>query len=212
MAERQVFISAGNLKLEALLDLAEGSAGVVVTHPHPLYGGDMENGVVEAIVRVYRSKGFSTLRFNFRGAGMSHGRYDEGRGEQEDVRSAIQFLTAQGKSRIDLAGYSFGAWVNALAVPVDPPLDGLVLVSPPVAFLNFSAVAFLEPLELVVAGSHDQFAPPERLRALLPTWNPSARLEVVDGADHFYGGYTEELETILANFLDGMRAMSAPRL
>ena len=212
MAERQVFISAGNLKLEALLDLAEGTAGVVVTHPHPLYGGDMENGVVESIVRVYRSKGYSTLRFNFRSAGMSHGRYDEGRGEQEDVRSAIQFLTSQGISRVDLAGYSFGAWVNALAVATDPPLNGLVLVSPPVAFLDFSAVGFLVSLKLVIAGSHDQFAPLERLRPLLPAWNPEARFEVVAGADHFYWGYTEELETILADFLNGRGATNVPRL
>jgi len=212
MVERQVFISSGNLKLEALLDLVDGTAGVVVTHPHPLYGGDMENGVVEAIVRVYRSKGYSTLRFNFRGAGMSHGRYDEGRGEQEDVRSAIQFLTSQGKSRIDLVGYSFGAWVNALTVPTAPPLNGLLLVSPPVAFLDFSAVGFLASLKLVVAGSHDQFAPPERLRALLPAWNPEARFEVIAGADHFYWGYAEGLETILADFLDGRRATKVPRL
>ncbi|MGE5310313.1 MAG: alpha/beta hydrolase, partial [Nitrospirota bacterium] len=121
MAERQIFISSGNLKLEALLELVDGTAGVVVTHPHPLYGGDMENGVVESIVRVYRSKGYSTVRFNFRGAGMSQGRYEDGRGEQEDVRSAIQFLASHGKTRIDLAGYSFGAWVNALATQTNPP-------------------------------------------------------------------------------------------
>jgi len=201
MAERQVFIPGENLKLEALLDLVDGTDGVVVTHPHPLYGGDMANGVVESIVRVYRSKGYSTLRFNFRGVGMSQGRYDEGRGEQEDVRSALRFLASQGKSRVDLAGYSFGAWVNVLAMPTHSPVNGLLLVSPPVAFLDFSAVGFLTPLKLVVAGSHDQFAPPERIRTLLPTWNPEARFEVIVGADHFYGGYTEELETILGDFL-----------
>ena len=203
MAERQVLMPSENLKLEALLDLVDGTAGVVVTHPHPLYGGDMENGVVESIVRAYRHRGYSTLRFNFRGAGMSQGRYDEGRGEQEDVRSAIRFLASHGKSRIDLAGYSFGAWVNALAMPTDPLVNSLLLVSPPVAFLDFSSVGFLAPLKLVVVGSQDQFAPPERIRALLPTWNPKARFKVVAGADHFYWGYTEELETILMGYLGG---------
>jgi len=203
MAERQVFIPGENLRLEALLDLVDGTTGVVVTHPHPLYGGDMENGVVESIVRVYRSKGYSTLRFNFRGVGMSQGRYDEGRGEQEDVRSALRFLASHGKTRVDLAGYSFGAWVNVLAMPTHSPLNGLLLVSPPVGLLDFSAVGFLAPLKLVVAGSHDQFAPPERIRALLPRWNPEAGFEVIAGADHFYWGYTEELETILGDFLGG---------
>jgi hypothetical protein len=134
---------------------------------------------------------------------MSQGRYDDGRGEQEDVRSAIQLLASHGKTRVDLAGYSFGAWVNALAMPAPSPVNGLLLVSPPVAFLDFSAVGFLAPLKLVVAGSHDQFAPPERIRALLPAWNPKARFEVIAGADHFYWGHTEELETILTGYLDG---------
>ena len=203
MAERHTFILSGSLKLEALLDLADGTAGAVVTHPHPLYGGDMENGVVESIVGAYRGKGYSTLRFNFRGVGMSQGRYDEGRGEQEDVRSAIQFFASHGKTRIHLAGYSFGAWVNARAVPTDPPVNGLLLVSPPVAFLDFSAVGFLATLKLVVAGSHDQFAPPERIHAFLRGWNPAARFEVIAGADHFYWGYAAELERILAASLGG---------
>jgi alpha/beta superfamily hydrolase len=212
MAERQIFISSGSLKLEALVDLVDGIVGVVVTHPHPLYGGDMENGVVESIVRAYRSKGYSTLRFNFRGVGMSQGRYEDGRGEQEDVRSAIDFLASHGKTRVDLAGYSFGAWVNALATPTHSLVNGLLLVSPPVAFLDFSAVGALGPLKLVVAGSEDHLARPERIHALLPTWNPEAPFKVIAGADHFYWGYTEELETILADFLDGRRAMNVPRL
>lgn len=203
MAEQRVFITSGNLQLEALLDLVRGAAGVVVTHPHPLYGGDMENAVVEAVVRVYRSRGYSTLRFNFRGVGMSRGSYDDGRGEQEDVRSALRFLAAQGANKIDLAGYSFGAWVNLLANPVAARPERLILISPPVAFLDFSSVGFTPPLKLVVAGSRDQFAPPEQIRRLLPGWNPEARLEVVAGADHFYWGYGEALETILGDFLAG---------
>ena len=201
MAEQRVFITSRTLQLEALLDYVGGAAGVVVTHPHPLYGGDMENSVVDSVVRVYRSRGYSTLRFNFRGVGMSQGTHDDGRGEQEDVRSALRFLAAQGANKIDLAGYSFGAWVNLRANPVAVPLERMILVSPPVAFLDFSAVGFLAPLRLVVAGSHDQFAPPERVHALLPTWNPEARFKVIAGADHFYWGHAEELETILADFL-----------
>jgi alpha/beta superfamily hydrolase len=205
MAEQRVFITSGNLRLEALFDLVHGAAAAVVTHPHPLYGGDMKNAVVESVVRVYRSRGYSTLRFNFRGVGMSRGRYDDGRGEQEDARSALQFLAAQGASKIDLAGYSFGAWVNLLANPVPVPPERMILVSPPVAFLDFGSVGFTPRLKLVVAGSRDQFAPPEQIRRLLPEWNPDARLEVVAGADHFYWGYAEELEAILGDFLDGAR-------
>ncbi len=211
MAEQHVFITSGNLQLEALLDLVHGAAGVVVTHPHPLYGGDMENAVVDSVVRMYRSRGYSTLRFNFRGVGRSRGRYDDGRGEQEDVRYALQFLAAQGANKIDLAGYSFGAWVNLLANAVAAPLERLILISPPVAFLDFGSVGFTPRLKLVVAGSRDQFAPPEQIRRLLPGWNPDARLEVVAGADHFYWGYADELEAILGGFLDGADVRDVPR-
>jgi alpha/beta superfamily hydrolase len=93
--------------------------------------------------------------------------------------------------------------VNVLAILTHCPVARLLLVSPPVAFLDFSAVGFLAPLKLVVAGGHDPFAPPERIRALLPAWNPGARLEVIAGADHFYGGCIDELEMILGDFLDG---------
>jgi alpha/beta superfamily hydrolase len=205
MAEQRVFISSGSLQLEALLDFVEGAAAVVVTHPHPLYGGDMENVVVESVVRVYRSRGYSTLRFNFRGVGASQGRYDDGRGEQEDMRSALRFVAAQGANEIDLVGYSFGAWVSLLGKPEAAPPERLILISPPVAFLDFSSIAFTPQLKLVVAGSRDQFAPSEQLRRFLSSWNPDARLEVVAGADHFYWGYTEELETILGALLDGAR-------
>ncbi|RLJ02607.1 MAG: alpha/beta hydrolase, partial [Candidatus Aenigmatarchaeota archaeon] len=113
MKEEKVFFQAGDVKIEGMLYNAPGEKGAVVTHPHPLYGGDMHNNVVETVVQAYREKGYATLRFNFRGVGRSTGSYDEGIGEQEDVRAALAYLTGTGKTSIDLAGYSFGAWVNA---------------------------------------------------------------------------------------------------
>ena len=114
MAERITFLSE-EYEIEGLLNQRDEKKGVVVTHPHPLYGGDMNNMVVESIVHVYYMKGYSTLKFNFRGVGRSQGTYDNGLGEQKDVLSALSFLADMGMERIDLAGYSFGAWVNAHA-------------------------------------------------------------------------------------------------
>ena len=116
MAEERVFIQAGEMKIEGRLDNAPGEKAAIVTHPHPLYGGDMNNNVVEALVQAYREKGYTTLRFNFRGVGQSGGSFDEGIGEQEDVKAALAHLGELGKSSIDLAGYSFGAWVNAFGL------------------------------------------------------------------------------------------------
>ena len=92
MTEKSVVFESGELKLEGLLDRAEGDAGVVITHPHPQYGGTMHNNVVESLVKAYQKAGYTTLRFNFRGMGRSEGHYDEGVGEQADVRGAVAYL------------------------------------------------------------------------------------------------------------------------
>jgi alpha/beta superfamily hydrolase len=104
MTEQTVHFPASSLQLEGLLSLASGDKGVVITHPHPLYGGDMHNNVVDTLARVYRQHGYTTLRFNFRGVGGSQGHYDEGEGEQEDIKAALDYLLGQGKTRLDLAG------------------------------------------------------------------------------------------------------------
>ncbi len=205
MAEEPVFFMSGTLQIQGLLQTKPGDKGVVITHPHPLYGGSMHNNVVESLVRVYQQAGYSTLRFNFRGVGGSQGEYDNGQGEQEDLKAALHYLAEQGKNVVDLAGYSFGAWVNGLT-----RLDGgivrqMVMVSPPVAFLDFGSAQPLPQLRLVIAGSRDEIAPPELIQTTLPTWNPGARLEIIEGADHFYGTYTAELESILTNYLAGER-------
>ena len=201
MAEEQVFFVSDNIKLEGLLQFRRGNKGVAVTHPHPLFGGSMHNGVVQSLVDVYRQAGYTTLRFNFRGVGSSRGEYDQGKGEQKDVQAALNYLVLRSQAAIDLAGYSFGAWVNALLQPAKDIVKRMIMISPPVAFLDFAAVQALPQLELVIAGSQDQIAPPELIKTALPNWNPLARLEVIEGADHFYGWHTGRLESILAAHL-----------
>jgi len=200
MAEEPVFFMSGTLQIQGLLQTKPGDKGVVITHPHPLYGGSMHNNVVESLVKVYQQAGYSTLRFNFRGVGSSHGEYSDGTGEQEDVRSALRYLSERGKKVIDLAGYSFGAWVNALTRPDGDIIRQMIMVSPPVAFLDFGSAQPLPLLQLVIAGSRDEIAPPELIQTTLPNWNPGARLEIIEGADHFYGGHTAKLESIVADY------------
>lgn len=200
MVKKVVFMS-GDYEIEGLLNEKSEDMGVVITHPHPLYGGDMYNLVVEALVHIYQIKGYSTLKFNFRGVGKSHGRYDNGIGEQSDVLAAIAFLLERGIKKIDLAGYSFGAWVNAHAVSVDTPVNNMVMVSPPVRFMAFQPTNALGCLKFVVTGSEDDIAPVELVAKMIPQWNEKARFEVIDGADHFYGGYIKELESVLSSNL-----------
>lgn len=200
MVKRVKFFSE-EYELEGLLNKKDEMKGVVVTHPHPLYGGDMYNLVVESIVQVYQMKGYSTLKFNFRGVGRSQGAYDNGRGEQKDVLSAILFLSDMGMELIDLAGYSFGAWVNAHAVQADTRVEQMIMVSPPVGFMDFQSIGRMNPLKVVVTGNRDDIAPANVIEQLMSTWNPNARFEVIDGADHFYGGYLGQLEECLSSIL-----------
>lgn len=200
MVKKVVFMS-GDYEIEGLLNEKSEDMGVVITHPHPLYGGDMYNLVVEALVHIYQIKGYSTLKFNFRGVGKSQGRYDNGIGEQEDVLAAIAFLLERGIKKIDLAGYSFGAWVNAHAISEDTPVDSMVMISPPVGFMAFQPTNALGCLKFVVTGSEDDIAPAELVAKMIPQWNKKAHFEVIDGADHFYGGYIRELESVLSSNL-----------
>jgi alpha/beta superfamily hydrolase len=203
MGEKHIDFGSGVLRIEGLFDNTSGDRGVVVTHPHPLYGGDMHNGVVQSVVEVYRKAGYSTLRFNFRGVGASEGAYDNGVGEQEDVESALQFLSDQGKRKIDLSGYSFGAWVNALRSWRVEQVARMIMVSPPVSFLAFPDLSDNSKIELVIAGTRDEFGDLNTLRATLRTWSPAAELKVIEGADHFYSGKLGELQGALREFLEG---------
>ncbi len=195
-------IPSGPYQLEGLWQTGTGGKGVVITHPHSLYGGTMHNPVVEVIQNAYRQNGYATLRFNFRGVGGSQGDFDDGIGEQNDVRAAIAAVQERGVAEVALTGYSFGAWVNARLIAKDPiTVASMLMVSPPVGFIEFGDVSALNSLELVVTGSRDDIAPAEQIRALLPIWNPDARFDIIDDCDHFYAGHLDKLQAILVQYL-----------
>ena len=199
--EERITFTAQTIEIEGLLHKNSEASGVVITHPHPLYGGNMHNNVVETVARTYQKLGYSTLRFNFRGVGGSQGNYSDGTGEQEDVRAAIAYLADLGLKRIDLAGYSFGAWVIGNLSCAGDGIANMVMVSPPVAFIDFGPVSALGCLKLVITGSRDDIAPAEMIRQSYRQWNAEARFEVIDGADHFYGGHEDRLAEILTSNL-----------
>lgn len=202
MAEEKVFIQSKGPRIEALIDHAPGENGAIITHPHPQYGGNMNNNVVEAVVQAYREKEYTTLRFNFRGVGQSQGNYDQGVGEQEDVRAALVYIFKLGKSAIDLAGYSFGAWVNAQGLKTYDQIERLVMVSPPVNFMDFSFLDHNPRIKLVISGSEDDIAPPAMIKEMLPAWNPEAQFSIIKGADHFYWEKTGKIKRIIHSFLE----------
>ena len=182
--------SGAGLVLEGVLAMPpEPRVGVVLCHPHPLYGGDMDNPVVLAIAAACLDAGLATLRFNFRGVGGSGGAWDEGPGEQDDVRAALALLRERlpPRGRLALAGYSFGAAMAAAVASAGERLAGLALVAPPLAARAWEPwdPSGLDGPWLVVAGSADAYCRTEALAALGGAL-PAATVTVIDGADHFF--------------------------
>jgi alpha/beta superfamily hydrolase len=193
--EESICFASGTLRIAGMIATASPTRAAIITHPHPLYGGDMDNPVVTALQRAYRRQGFSTLRFNFRGVGESEGRYDNGPGERQDVAAALALLADQGMTAIDLAGYSFGSWVNS---GLSTGFQRMLMVSPPVAFMSFGPPAPIPALHLIVTGGRDDIAPAHMVSTYKNQWNPAAAFEVLPGADHFYTGFTKTLEDTIA--------------
>jgi alpha/beta superfamily hydrolase len=199
--ETAVIIQNRTIRLQGRL--AEGIAdkGVVVTHPHPLYGGNMDNPVVNEAASAFAAKGFTTLRFNFRGTGGSTGMYDNGQGEQSDVMAALTFLKDQGCQIVYLAGYSFGSKVNASVVAGGYDVTDHIMISPPVAFMSFDEIATLSSTGLILTGQNDEIAPPDLIQAHIDRWGIAPRFEIIPRCDHFYSGRLDLLHKILLRYI-----------
>lgn len=202
MPEKAITIK-GLLPLEGMLSIGTDARGIVIAHPHPLYGGDMNNPVVTTIARTFAGAGWSILRFNFRGVGSSQGEFDEGNGEVDDLLAARNRLAAEGITEIILAGYSFGAWVIVNAAAAGKIDDSAqILISPPAAMLPFTKTVQLPYLKQVITGEFDEIAPPEKVKKLIDSWNPDSKFSILNGCDHFFNGYLEDLAAGLKKELD----------
>ena len=201
--EQPVFFRRGAARLEGLCAAVQGTMGAVISHPHPLMGGDMRNPVVETLAESLFAGGLSTLRFNFRGVGMSEGVFDEGRGEQEDVLAAVTYLERQGIREIVLAGYSFGAWVNANVI-LQRNLLPAVLVSPPINLFPLNFELLREKVGLMICGDQDPYCPLDEAR------NAAAQtcclLEIIPDADHFLIGREADLTARIDAFVMRLRS------
>lgn len=204
MAEKGVYLECEDIKLEGLLEERDGTKAVVMCHPHSLYGGNMHNGVVRAVIHAYGEKGYTTLRFNFRGVEMSGGAYGEGIEEQKDVKAALEYVSRLGKTDIDLGGYSFGAWVCAHGLENFTEARRLIMVSPPVSAMDMRSISYSPKIKLVIAGSQDEIGDYGTIQDMMTKWNPEAKIHLIQGADHFYGGKTGEIKRIVQEFLDSL--------
>jgi uncharacterized protein len=199
--ELSITIECGNIKLEGSLRKNTSQNAVIICHPHPLYGGNMENPVVMTIADSFFEKGFTTLRFNFRGTCNSSGMFDNGKGEQDDIRAAISWLMENDYQKISLAGYSFGAKMNALVISKGCKIEDHIMVSPPVGFMNFDDIKKMPYTGLIITGANDDIAPSNMVQKHIKRWQIDPKYEIIEDCDHFYSGCLPKLKSILMDYL-----------
>ena len=207
---KSLFIPGPAGKLEALLNAGAPNAthAALVCHPHPMFGGTMHNKVVFAAMKALNRFGFPALRFNFRGAGLSEGEHDEGRGEIEDVRAGLDWLGAEFHLPIIFAGFSFGAYAGLRACCPDPRVVALISLGTPVQAedraYKFDFLADCRKPKLFVSGGKDQFGPVEQLRLLVETAAEPKQLVLVEGADHFFEGKLDQVRGAIEKWVGAL--------
>jgi alpha/beta superfamily hydrolase len=202
MDEHLFFASRDHLRIEGLYVNSGDMLGAVISHPHPLMGGDMRNSVVERLSDALSAAGISTLRFNFRGVGNSSGAFDNGRGEQEDVLAAVSYMEGRGVRGILLAGYSFGAWVSAAVLPNRMLLPAL-FVAPPLTHFSFDFKAIRNKVGTIISGIQDEFCPSDRAREMAQ--EISCRLDLIPDTNHFFMGRERELASSINGYAIELR-------
>jgi uncharacterized protein len=202
---RSLFLNGPAGRLEALLNAGATNAthAAVVCHPHPLFGGTLHNKVVFHTMKALNSFGLPVLRFNFRGTGLSEGEHDYGKGEVEDVRTALDWLDAEYHLPLIFAGFSFGAAIGMHAACADSRVQGVIGVGVPVApvaaekedprVYSFEFLHNCSQPKLFVSGARDQFGPKSKLEALAAAVPEPKKLVIIEGADHFFEGRLREL-------------------
>ncbi len=184
---------AGVLQAVAEGPLQPAPDYAVVCHPHPLFGGTMDNKVVTTLVRALNSAGIPTLRFNFRGVASSEGAFDEGLGETADAAAVARYGAARWPGRrLVLAGFSFGAYV-ALRLAQQRELSRLITVAPPVERFDFSGLAAPACPWLLVQGDADDVVNPHRVLAWAQALEPPPTVLILPGVGHFFHGHLSVL-------------------
>ena len=206
MKKTKVSFSSGGLFLEGILAIPEGAGpfpAVIVCHPHPLYGGSMDNNVVNSLSETLTRASLASLKFNFRGVGGSQGEFGQGIGEREDVEAAISFISTVKEvdsKRIGLAGYSAGA---GFALPVgfnDDRITALAAVSPPLPMFDFDFLKSCPKPKLLISGSRDELIPASQFLEFCQNLPEPKECESIEGADHFWWGYESSLAAKVTAF------------
>ncbi len=205
-ASQTLFLNGPIGRLEAILWTPNhprvAHLAAVICHPHPLFGGTLHNKVVYQAAKSLDALGIPVLRFNFRGAGLSAGAHDKGRGEQGDVQAAIDFLATEfPRTPLLLGGFSFGSWVGLRMGCADPRVTDLIGLGVPVNDSDFTYLSACVKPKLFVSGSNDEHGAPQKVEELVAMLPGENRLILINGTDHFFTGHLPLLDRAITDWL-----------
>ena len=196
---KNTFVTGPAGNLEVVINEENKTLWAILCHPHPLYGGNMDDAIVRIVEKALARQRISTLRFNFRGTGFSEGKHDDGNGEVEDLRSIYDWVADSYKpEKIIIAGYSFGAVIAAKST-LQIKSDLVLLIAPPTRAIRPDF--FTESAVVAITGSQDDFVNNKDLASLVEK-SPNLKVTVIDGADHFFSGKQTNLYTIIESILE----------
>jgi alpha/beta superfamily hydrolase len=180
----------------------------LLLHPHPQHGGTMNNKIVYALFKAFTKRGFSALRFNFRGVGRSQGSFSRGEGELADAASALDWLQTYNPNAAGcwIGGFSFGAWIGMQLLMRRPEIDSFISIAPPASSYDFSFLAPCPSSGLIVQGDQDEIVPVESVQKLVNKLSHQRDIkidyQVVPGANHYFHDHLEVLEAAVETYLD----------
>ena len=200
----KIVIPGPSGKLEGIIDCPPSGkmkAAAIICHPHPLYGGTMQNKVVHTLAKTFTAESIASIRFNFRGVGASDGTYDEGNGELEDARAVASWIMDRYPGLpLVVAGFSFGAFI-ALKLAAELVPAALVTVAPPVRMFDFEGAGTVECPWLLLAGEEDEIVDVNSVINWVSTLQSQPNLQIIANGSHFFHGKLIELRHLTTDFL-----------
>ena len=208
MADIKTFFLEGPAgRLEAVLNDGSPDAkySALICHPHPLYGGTLHNKVVFHAMKALNGMGYPCLRFNFRGAGMSEGRHDHGKGEMDDVLTALDWLHEQFRLPIIFCGFSFGAATGLRVACPDLRVKAVISLGTPVEvddrLYRYAFLVQCYKPKLFISGSRDEFGPKVQLEEVFETAPEPKKIVWIEGAGHFFENKLDQMQQAIREWL-----------
>ncbi len=194
-----------------------GAPLALVLHPHPRHGGTMNNKVVYNLFHIFARRGFSVMRFNFRGVGRSQGCFDQGHGELRDAAAALDWMQLHNPNSPGcwVAGFSFGAWIGMQLLMRRPEMRGFISIALPANLYDFTFLAPCPSSGLIVHGERDKLVPLEPVAKLVVKLSHQRGIkidhEVIKAADHFFTNHASALNEVVEAYLDRVLAPAAAK-